>query len=61
MEGKFRYIRTPQGASFAGDAYNSWHAAITAEFPRKETVVDDTCHFDNFEDCLLYTSPSPRD
>ena len=50
MEGKFRYTRCPQGASFAGDAYNRRHAAITAEFPRKETVVDDTCIYDEFND-----------
>ena len=46
MEGKFQYTRCPQGASFAGDAYNRRHANITAEFPRKETVVDDTCLYD---------------
>ena len=50
MEGKFRYTRIPQGASFAGDAYNRRHATITAEFPRKETVVDDTCHYDNIDE-----------
>ena len=50
MEGKFRYTRTPQGASFAGDAYNRRHAKITAEFPRKETVVDDTCHYDKIDE-----------
>ena len=50
MEGKFRYTRTPQGASFAGDAYNRRHANITAEFQRKETVVDDTCHYDKIDE-----------
>ena len=35
MEGKFRYTRCPQGACFAGEAYNRWHAAVTAEVPRK--------------------------
>ena len=50
MEGKFRYTRTPQGANFAGDAYNRRHAAITADFPRKETVVDDTCHYDDINE-----------
>ena len=50
MEGKFRYTRTPQGANFAGDAYNRRHAKITAEFPRKETVVDDTCHYDKIDE-----------
>ena len=54
MEGKFRYTRTPQGASFAGDAYNRRHAAITAEFPRKETVVDDPSHFDNVDELELH-------
>ena len=47
MEGKFRYTRCPQGASFSGDAYNRRHANITAEVPRKETVVDDTCLYDD--------------
>ena len=50
MEGKFRYTRTPQGANFAGDAYNRRHAAITADFPRKETVVDDTCQYDDINE-----------
>lgn len=50
MEGKFRYARCPQGASFAGDAYNRRHARITAEFQRKETVVDDTCLYDESKD-----------
>ena len=50
MEGKFRYTRCPQGACFAGDAYNRRHAAITADVPRKETVVDDTCIYDEFND-----------
>ena len=48
------FTRTPQGASFACDAYNRRHAAITAEFPRKETVVDDTCHFDNVDELELH-------
>lgn len=47
MEGKFRYTRCPQGACFAGDAYNRRHASITAEVLRKETVVDDTCLYDD--------------
>ena len=50
MEGKFRYKRTPQGGNFAGDAYNRRHASITADFPRKETVVDDTCHYDDLDE-----------
>ena len=50
MEGKFRYTRCPQGACFAGDAYNRRHAAITAEVLRKETVVDDTCLHDDLDD-----------
>ena len=54
MEGKFRFTRTPQCASFTGHAYNRGHAAITAEFPRKETVVDDTCHFDNIDKLELH-------
>ena len=47
MEGKFRYKRCPQGASFAGDAFNRRHAAITSDVVRKETVVDDTCLYDD--------------
>ena len=50
MEGKFRYTRTPQGASFAGDAYNRRHATITAEFPCKENIVDDPCHYDQIDE-----------
>ena len=50
MDGKFQYTRCPQGGNFAGDAYNRRHANITAEFPRKETVVDDTCHYDKIDD-----------
>ena len=46
MEGTFQYTRCPQGGCFAGDAYNRRHASITAEVPRKETVVDDTCLYD---------------
>ena len=54
MEGKFRYTRTPQGANFAGDAYNRRHAKITAEFQRKETIVDDTCHYDDVDQLDLH-------
>ena len=50
MEGKFMYTRCPQGACFAGDAYNRRHATITADVLRKETVVDDTCLYDDLED-----------
>ena len=50
MEGKFRYTRCPQGACFAGDAFNRRHATITADVPRKETVVDDTCIYDDLTD-----------
>ena len=50
MEGKFRYNRCPQGACFAGDAFNRRHAAITVDVPRKETVVDDTCIYDELTD-----------
>ena len=47
MEGKFRYTRCPQGACFARDAYNRQHAAVTAEVPQKETIVDDTLKYDD--------------
>ena len=50
MEGKFRYTRCPQGACFAGDAYNRRHAAVTAEVPRKETIVDDTLMYDDLSE-----------
>ena len=51
MEGKLMYnTRYLQGACFAGDAYNRRHATITADVLRKETVVDDTCLYDDLED-----------
>ena len=54
MEGEFRYTKTPQGTSFAGDAYNRRNAAITAEFLRKEIVFEDTCHFYNIDELELH-------
>ena len=50
MKANFRYTRCPQGACIAVDAYNRRHAAVTAEVPRKEAIVDDTLLYDDLSE-----------
>ena len=46
MQGRYRYIRAPQGFVSSGDGYNRRFQAILADFERKERCVDDTIHYD---------------
>ena len=48
--GPWRHKRGIQGYLSTGDAYNRRFDAILADFPRKERVTDDTCHYDPISD-----------
>ena len=74
--GRYQYCSAPQGYIAAGDVYTRRFDDIISDIPNKTKCVDDTLLWasnieENFHqtckfltrcgDCLLYTSPSPRD
>ena len=55
-EGRYRYLRLPQGLCSAGDAYSRRYGEILMDIPRKHRCVDDTLLHDNsIENAFFHT------
>ena len=45
--GRYQYLRAPQGHISSGDGYTRAYDEIIAEIQRKEKITDDVCLYDN--------------